>query len=263
MKKVIIEKEIIINLYNKTNSAYKVAEQLGINVKTAYRLLKEYGISSVGTQGARKNYYDENYFETIDSSEKAYWLGFIYADGCVYEGNNGNSYRLQINLKESDKPHLEKFQESIGSSYKIGYNANTKSVSLKINSTKMCKDLINLGVIPRKSLVCTMPNIPYNLKSHFVRGLFDGDGTITMCNNVTKKKAYPHFSICTGSEDFATSLHELLPGCKMYIQKRKHLLYSIETSDTDYIKDIYDWLYEDATVWLDRKHDKYTEIVNI
>ena len=60
-------------------------------------------------QGIRKHFFNENYFEVIDSEDKAYWLGFISADGCVAKSSKYNSYRLQIAISSIDSDHLNKF----------------------------------------------------------------------------------------------------------------------------------------------------------
>ena len=177
-----IEKEILENYINKELSYKEIAKIFNVNEKTIKINAKKYGLTSkIGSQGARKHKFNERYFENIDSEEKAYWLGFIAADGCVYK--NKQSYRLQINLKGSDIDHLKKFQKAICSDYKITEKkvgkAQSNTCQLKINSTKMCNDLIKNNIIERKSIIFEPPILNKNLMSHFIRGYFDGDGWIT------------------------------------------------------------------------------------
>ena len=138
------QKDVLMELYNEHKNIRKIAEILEVNHKTISIWMKKHGIKTIGSQGARKNNLNHDFFESIDSEEKAYWLGFIMADGCVYKGSDGSSLRLQINLKGSDVEHLQKFQNAIGSSYKIQTKMiKTSNVCiLKVNSTKMCQDLI-------------------------------------------------------------------------------------------------------------------------
>lgn len=257
MSKIIIDKETIEGTYNKHRNIINAANELGIGKNTFSRLMKEYGIPTVGVQGARKNFYNEKYFDIIDTEEKAYWLGFIYAVGCVYRGSDKHSYRLQINLKQSDEEHLVKFQNAIGSNYKLYNNLNTKSVSLKVNSTRMCEDLIRHGVVCSKSLIVKPPKIKDELIRHFVRGLFDGDGSISWLRGRT-----PKVTIITGSEELANWLKYRLSGFNIYIYKRTHDLYSLESQSVSVVKDFYNTIYSNANVCLNRKYIKFDDIVN-
>ena len=208
------------------------------------------------SQNARKHRYNEDYFKLIDSCEKAYWLGFIMADGCVYQGSDGKSFRLQINLKADDLEHLEKFQRAIGSDYKIQVKDYKKSrvAILKINSTKMCKDLIEHGVTPRKSLVCQFPKaITHRFYNAFIRGYFDGDGCIT-CKNEKKWT----FGI-VGGEDMLLEIQKRLP-VETHIYKIKHSeAVSLEVSKHESIHGLFQWLYHAQHDYLERKYLKFIE----
>ena len=104
-------KEDIIDLYvNKNMKVQYIANLYKCTTTSIYRILKEEKVKMKTISESKKKYkLNEHCFDEIDTEEKAYWLGFIAADGCVYK--NSNAWRLQINLKSSDKHHLEKFQE--------------------------------------------------------------------------------------------------------------------------------------------------------
>lgn len=252
-------------LYLKYGNQNKVAEELGCNSKTVGAWMKKFGIKTVGSQGARKHSYNEKFFEKIDTEEKAYWLGFIYADGCVYESTDKKSYRLQINLKLSDYKTLEDFQKTIGSNYKIQEKQinNSMACLLKINSTKMCKDLMSLGVFPRKSLKLNFPSkevIPVELQSHFIRGYFDGDGSIY------KIKGKQHFTIdICSNESFLQDIEKILLDKGMekfnYSKHAKSKAISLRTSKDKNVIDFYKYIYKNATVFLKRKKNKYDEFI--
>ena len=128
--------------------------------------------------------FNENYFETIDSEEKAYWLGFLYADGYVVNNDVDKQYRVCLTLNENDKGHVELFKECLES------NNSIRTVCTKLNdkeyfssqfyiySKKMVNDLYNNGCVQNKSLILKPPVIIDNLVGHFIRGYFDGDGSI-------------------------------------------------------------------------------------
>lgn len=256
MERKYIEEKEFKQKYDELGSFKKMAEFYKMNTKTISAIAKQHGIQSQRYTGARKHKFDENYFETIDTQEKAYWLGFIMADGCVYKGNSKNSFRLQINLSAKDRVVLEDFQKAIGSDYKIQDKVvnNCNSCLLKINSTKMCTDLMNHGVIQRKSLKCTFPTtIPDNLIWHFMRGYFDGDGCISISQRRNGRITIS-FSICAG-KDMCAEFQKHMPGTILYSLKRNSNIFYVESGGTDIIKNIYCSLYKDASIYLKRKKD--------
>lgn len=258
--KVEIEKQVLEKALKEYKSMKATAKYFNVNEKTIARICKEYGLtSSVGSQGARKHFCNDFYFSNIDNEEKAYWLGFIFADGCVYKGSDKHSYRLQINLKHADKNHLEKFLQALSSNYSIAdklYKGSEIS-QLKINSTTLCKDLIELGVTPKKSLICTFPNIDKEWHRHFIRGYFDGDGCITSNANYTKNS----FSIVGGQEMLAA--FKDIFDCKSAIYAIKHsLAYSLEASSKDSLMWIYNYLYKNSTIHLERKKEKFEKVMS-
>lgn len=139
----------------------------------------------------RKYPFNEDFFSKIDSEEKAYWLGFIVADGCI---RTIPIKSLAINLKGSDLEHLNMFQKSIERSAPLSRsvsNFNTEVIRMQVSSGKLIGDLIQLGLHVKKSHT-QAPIIlsDKNLQVHFWRGLFDGDGSIH------KKGKYWHISLC-------------------------------------------------------------------
>lgn len=133
----------------------------------------------------RKYNCNEDYFEKIDSNEKAYWLGLLYADGYVRKRKQCNGQHNQggiigISLKNGDEYLIEKFIKDLNSNYKLRKSIKDSFLSykLEINSSKMADDLINLGCIPNKSLILLPPKLENEFISHFIRGYFDGDGSI-------------------------------------------------------------------------------------
>lgn len=121
--------------------------------------------------------FTEDIFENIDSPEKAYWLGFLYADG--YITTNGHS--IAIALKEADKEHLLNFEKFLNlSESSLRYQEDTSSWIFRVTREKTYKDLINLGFSPNKSYdtsITVWQNIPNKYKKDFLLGLWDGDGS--------------------------------------------------------------------------------------
>ncbi|MEG1870572.1 MAG: helix-turn-helix domain-containing protein [Peptostreptococcaceae bacterium] len=254
-----ISKTEIEELYIKHHNLRKIGEIYNTSPQTVSRLMDYYEIKRTINTGNKKHFFNEDYFNNIDDGNKAYWLGFIMADGCVYKGTN-DTLRLQINLKYDDMSHLQKFQSSIGSDYSIQRKEVNNSVVaiLKINSTKMCKDLIRHGVTERKSLTCTFPKISTSLYSHFIRGYFDGDGCIYMSINGRFRK---EFSI-VGNNNMISSISEILKVNKYNLKGREYLA-EIKTSNNDSIFRIHDYLYSDANIFLKRKKKCYDILIYV
>jgi len=99
---------------------------------------------------------DENFFENIDTKEKAYWLGFLYADGYVSQSNN----RLTLDLSKKDYQQLEKFCNAVGANVeKIKerlHSCGSESVSIRINSKEFVKYIIDNGCVNAKSKIISL-----------------------------------------------------------------------------------------------------------
>ena len=260
-----IEKEILENYINKELSYKEIAKIFNVNEKTIKINAKKYGLTSkIGSQGARKHKFNERYFENIDSEEKAYWLGFIAADGCVYK--NKQSYRLQINLKGSDIDHLKKFQKAICSDYKITEKkvgkAQSNTCQLKINSTKMCNDLIKNNIIERKSIIFEPPILNKNLMSHFIRGYFDGDGWITSYKRKNSNGYRNEVGIIGGKKSINYFIDFLPKGFSKYEKYKDDKIIQISGSSIKTISETYNYLYENATIFLDRKKNVFENIMS-
>lgn len=200
---------------------------------------------------------NDHYFENIDSKEKAYWLGFLYADGY----NNGKE--IEFCLKEKDKYAIEFFKEAISSKHKI----SKKSIKLNenifiayrisIKSHVMASDLIKWECLPRKSLCIKFPPISKNLYSHFIRGFFDGDGCI-----YENKNGKIMASFCSGSKVFLDELSNILKLNNIFVGKIKkdsrYNLYSFTVS-LKTISFFLHFLYKDSTrkTRLERKYSFY------
>jgi hypothetical protein len=114
-----------------------------------------------------------DYFKVIDSDEKAYWLGFLAADGAVF--GNGRQYSIVLDLQQRDRHWLERFRDTLASGAKITIHG-TRSCSVSISSKEMFHDLLALGIGPRKSNTLEWPSLPMSFSIPFLLGYFDGDG---------------------------------------------------------------------------------------
>lgn len=182
MRKIQLDESKLVEMYENGDSTIKIAEVFNCAVGTINKRLKKLGVKMKSNKEYRTKYsFDHNFFETIDTEEKAYWLGFMYADGNVRKHRNQSVIQIKVN----DQEIIEKFIKSINGNMSVSYYTNQigKTISaIHLTSDKMFDDLIKQGCIPNKSLVLTFPSkhqVPENLMNHFIRGYFDGDGSIS------------------------------------------------------------------------------------
>lgn len=254
------EKELFENLLTK-HTVKEIAVILKVTKSTVYKKLKKYNLLKTSRTCNRYS-VNQEFFKDIDTEEKAYWLGFLYADGCIYKGASKNSYRMQINIQASDSDVLEKFKNSIQANNPITYKTIQEKhniATLKMNNTIFCEYLMSHGVIPRKSLICTFPEIDDNLVRHFIRGYFDGDGCISKYKHKNKQQ----FNI-TGGIDMLESIKLIFKenNINTYLYSINHSIANVlATSSKKTIKLLYDFLYDNSHIFLNRKKEKFEEIV--
>ena len=240
-----------IELYLQGKSLRQIEQETGIPRKKVSRLLKEAGYEvkarSKGTTGIRKYSLNENIFEVIDTQEKAYWLGFLYADGYVGFG------KLEIGLGIKDKGHLEKFQQFMGTDAPITERqiGEHRACRILICSNKLLSDLEKHGCTQAKSMTLTFPELPEGLTPHFMRGYFDGDGCCYI-----RKDGSPQWSLL-GTEEFLESYQNILVGLGANKNPKRHgncgEAWEIRYGGRNIVKKINEFLYQDATIYLERK----------
>ena len=219
--------------------------------------------------------YNKDYFSKIDTSEKAYWLGFLYADGSInryYKNEKLKSMTLELNLSYKDKEHLEKFKRSLKTNIPIFEKKNElnekeyKSVRIQLNNTKICYDLCDLGCTPSKTYDIKFPTydiVPKEFMRDFIRGFFDGDG----CISISQMNGKPHiFTVITGQPDMLKGISDFLISEKVIrvyprIQKdkRRSFTYNVHFYGIDSNKEFLDYLYKDSDIYLDRKYNQYMD----
>ena len=208
---------------------------------------------------------NENYFETIDTPSKAYYLGFILADGNI----NPKSNSLNIKLAIKDKKFLEDFLIALESDHHVFEtnslsNDRTKTfyaANIRICRPKICSDLTKHGVGANKSKeLYVSPTIPKKLINHYIRGIHCGDGSWTI-----DKKNNIHFSIVSSVYSFAEELKNIIvKECSANNVKviPKEGCWGIHWVGNIQCKRIYDYLYSDGGPWLDRKYELSTKHFN-
>lgn len=244
---------IIDKYLNENYTLKQLGKEFGCNYGTIRNLLNKNNIKSRGNkQGYPRNEY---YFYQIDTAEKAYWLGFLYADGCVHSTN----YEISINI--TDKEHIEKFQKAIGAiNHQITITedkrfANAKTLyQFSIKDKQLHSDLIKWGCIPQKTFkLSSIPNIPRNFISHFLRGYFDGDGSLHYLKGTNNYR----ISFTSGAKDFLNDIQkELVTNVSLNCNNNT---YHLQISGRKQVARILQYLYQDSNsnIRLDRKYETY------
>lgn len=252
----------IVKLYESGLSTVKIATSYGVTHKVITRILDKKGIKR-RNNGNRKYKLNEAYFDEIDTPNKAYILGFLYADG----SNSEHKCTISMSLQEEDGYILEKIRQEIGSEKPLefldysnkhdgGYNYKNQ-YRLLMFSRHMCNALKNKGVVPNKSLILKWPTfLRDDLYSHFLRGYIDGDGYIQ-----------PHkWEHCV---DFI-STYDFCRQAQIYIENKLGIKCRLDEASchngvTTYlyiryreqVKLFLDYIYQDAELYLERKYNTY------
>jgi DNA-binding Lrp family transcriptional regulator len=246
--------EFIIYLYNTGKTQVEIAKQLNCSQVTISNILKKEKI--ITRIGKNTIYKDVNldFFKNINNELNAYFLGFLYADGCVQIKNN--CYTVSIKIHKKDQVIVDKFKEIMSPSSPIKF-IDDKYCYYRIHQKEVCDQLISHGCIPNKSLILKFPTtVPDNLLHHFVRGYSDGDGSIYKNNtNIIWK--------IISTNNFCNTLSNILKeklniNSSMYLSKpsTNSITTTLVVGGNLQIKKLLDWLYKDATMYLDRKYKK-------
>ena len=245
---------------------------------TCVDLSKQFGVSGVAIQGLlkrrgykmksqselqRKYPIDETFFDKINTEEKAYFLGFLYADG--YNNTTRNS--IALSLKENDKEILLKLNLLLQPTKPLQYiKIKTPNCSnqyrLIIANKHISKKLSELGCVKAKTHILKFPYwINNDLLQHFIRGYFDGDGYLGICKN--------RGAFCiVSTKDFCESLKQIFltklnvtSHIRTRHPERNNNIRMLDISGNRQILTTLNWLYKNSKIHLKRKNNKYIKFI--
>lgn len=253
--------------YLAGETGVSIAQEYGVSFGAIYAHLRKKGVKTRPPEVFHRKYEcNHGYFDDIDGQEKAYWLGFLMADGCIYKN------RLTIALQEKDAVHIQLFLNSLNSSHPVHiYEAKRyesrrvvaihKTANASINSTHLTNSLATHGVVPRKTFNLRWPDIDSSLVPHFIRGYIDGDGGFSVDQSPRFKTPQIIFYV-TGYRPFIERMQEILiDECNLnktksrYRIKEQRKTISIQYRGNRQVKRICNYLYHNAKIYMERKYN--------
>lgn len=255
-------KELQRNLIEKWSSGLYsntalLANECNLTKRSVYCFLRKAGLKMASMSDAKRKYsLNKYYFDDIDTEEKAYFLGLLYADGY----NNEKSKNIVLTLLEKDKDIIIKLNKALESDRPIKtrqIKTGSMVSTLSIVSDYMSESLVKKGCMQAKTFKIEYPNwLSEELHRHFIRGYFDGDGCVSGGT----------FSIW-GTEVFLKAVQrQLMDNLSLsetkFIKRHKNRLTNITSLRyTGYINlgAIYEWFYAGSSVFLKRKKKKIEE----
>lgn len=235
---------------------------------------KKHGIPNINysqiISPSRKHTVNELYFDRIDNEEQAYWLGYIMADGYVGRSTTRSNAinEFGINCQADDVSHIRKLASAIKSTYpiRILHKEDIKrgccwdAAELKIRSIRFCQSLFTHGIAPKKTGNEYIPELNNDLVIHFIRGFFDGDGSIF--------KRVRHYGIHIGSmsEKIINQIQQFFEQYGIFWNKYIDFRYSrpfylLDSNKQSTVLAILKIMYNDASIYLERKHNYAMTII--
>ena len=268
-----IKNDILLR-YEDEKDLSKLSKEYNIPIMSIYNLLRKeqiydnkYG-RKIHHDKIRKYSLKERFFDNINSDEKAYFLGILYADGT----NSTKNGEISLRLQEDDIEILEKLNNLIQPLKPIGYimkkkNNHKNMRRLVINSKYMSKRLNEIGMMPNKTFVLKYPIwLCDDLHKHFIRGYFDGDGCVTF--NKSNKQLCISF---TGTEDMMLGIQNILIS-ELDFYKTKlsdrhpnkyHNIRSLQYFGNGNSKKFYNFIYENTDIYMKRKKNKFEKYLKL
>lgn len=232
--------------------------------KTINTVLTHHEIPRRSYVEAQRTYScNHSFFDSIDTEAKAYWLGFLAADGCVY----GNSLHVLVAAK--DAQHLLRLKASMSSTHptRPSGNGGYPAVQFSIRSDQLVAGLAANGITPRKTFTNTWPDfLSADLLRHYLRGYSDGDGSFCTIRPSRVRKSDGERGIalqwniigteavCKGAQEFL--MRECAAGKVKIPESRKSPgIFTLTYGGTRQVSRLWRLLYNDATIYLPRKRD--------
>lgn len=273
----ILEQTNAIEEYLNGDTMKQIGDRYGVSDTAVRNFLKKHQVPIETNRyyPMSKYTFDTHWLDELDCEEKFYFLGFFAADGNV-DLSNGN-YRARVKIQRGDRKLLERFNELLQNTRSIDDGVEKPRAKwcredyieyysvLQLGNRPFCERLIELGMVPNKTFVLKFPDyIPDEYLKHFVRGYFDGDGSISLMYSPNGKTARATTGFSSGSKSFLKDLKKKLKkqiGIHSEIKPLHGKTWSLDIDRMEDILPFLNWMYEDAHIYLQRKYDRYIELI--
>ena len=254
----------VVDKYENNIRYDYIAKELHMDKETVKNIIEKYG-NGIRNKSDAFQYYNINqhFFDEIDTPVKAYILGLLYTDG--NRNKRKDHYQIVLKLQDRDVDILFKIKKAMEYERPLKFIEESKNnpnfrnqYALIIDNKQIATSLEKWGIIPNKTKTLVFPNfLPKELISHFIRGCWDGDGTIS--HNLKNQQAG-----FIGTYDMCSKIKEIAQdelGVHFSITKTKSLtmdnLYTISIKGRKQLKEFLDYLYKDSSIYFDRKYSYY------
>lgn len=246
----------IIDLYQQGISTKIIANRFGCSIPSIRELCRRNGVVlRTRSESKRKYHFNEEFFSEINTEEKAYFLGLIVADGNIYNNT------LKLELHNNDEHVLKSLSDTIEHKGLVKRRKTRATSYVTITSNKLVSDLQRYSCVPKKSKIIEYPYyLDISLRKHFIRGYFDGDGSIFQAN-----AGYWSVGFTSSSKEFTLLLCEdfkNLTGDKIGRYETANGVFQICSRKSDTIMKAYVIMYENANIYLTRKKETYDNFIN-
>lgn len=256
-------KDKIVEDYKNNLSIRKIEEKYKVSRVSISKYLEEIGIKTTFGNHYRWYSHNYNYFDNIDTEHKAYWLGFLFADGYISnKSKNCGEDAFGICISKKDKIMLESFLKDIEATNPIikspHYGTQYEDcLRVQLTSQKTVDDLQRHGCVKNKTLILEPPKeIDNNFIYDFIRGFFDGDGGFCIADN-----KYYQISF-TSTFEMCSWLKEIFECGSVIKDKRTENTWYFKIGGNRQVIKICNLLYKNSTIFLPRKYNIYKELLN-
>lgn len=225
--------------------------------------------ASVMGLSKKKHHYNRGYFKNIDTPEKAYWLGFIFADGYIARKENSegrSTSEVAIQLNDRDADHLVKFDEALGQGSSVKFSiqkdreikgvlvkGGSRIAAVRYYSSEMYFDLVDKGVVQNKTYRPEFPKVEEKYFLNFLLGVIDGDGYISGRDYLTVGIVNPNIEFLNYVQE---TLSKYSINTHIHTEdKWKHRLTAVGINADALLSE----LYKNSSIYLQRKYKIYKQ----
>lgn len=247
----------IISKYKNGYSVNKIEKETGVYRNKILEILKHKNINKISDSKRVNPNLNEDFFEEINTKEKAYWLGWLITDGNIDKHN-----KITITIKKDDSYILQQFEKDLGVTGHIT-KIKDKYSSFMLRCKKMKENLEKFGIIPNKTFSVTIPKLDESLMPSLLRGCIDGDGGIS---KTFRREKYEYELSFTGNKNCVETFNHFLSELMGYREKnvvKNGSVWRVRWSSKHEIVEILKVLYADSDNYrLERKFLFLNELIN-